>query len=251
MTYGTERSKNKKESLTIANFDFSDEIEDLDDLNFKIINEGLGFHQAEKKTSKRKAPQPTLKPLSARNHLRPDLNTIDKNYISDRPQELAAFYTPKKDKLIEKEKIEKMLPTQNKKIIRKKQVKAPMFLQMTAWLIDVLFVLMVLGLTLSVLSLVSGIEISYFREMLVEPEISIYMAGLFFIYYLLYFSILDLAGTFGKTLMGLSLRTVNNKPLRVRHTFVRAFITLTSFLAIGLPLVIDFQGRLSETKVIR
>ena len=150
MMNGTETPNKKKESLTIANFDFSDEIEDLNDLNFKIINEGLGFHHEDKTISKRSMPQTTLKPLSARNQTKPNLNTIEKNYISERPQELAAFYTPSastntavSDSAVERQSFktkESVVPSQKmnqprtkqiqkKKLIAKKQVKAPLFLQ--------------------------------------------------------------------------------------------------------------------------
>jgi hypothetical protein len=260
MIDGTQVTPTKKKSLTIADFDFSDEIDDLNNLNFKPINKGLGFHKEEKKSVKKIVKSSSLSPLSARNQPRPDVlsevktDFISKDYIAERPQELSAFYSSKIEepavKKVEKKELNK---TSTKKIISavRKEKDAAVFLQVAAWCIDLIFIVMILGATLSVLSLFSGIEISYFREMLLRPEISIYIAGLFFIYYLLYFSVLDLAGTFGKSLMGIKLQTVNNKPLRVKHTFVRAFISLTSFLAVGLPLVMDFQGRLSETKVVR
>ncbi len=244
MIDGAKTAQTKKKSLTIANFDFSDEIDDLNNLDFKPINKGLGFHREEKSIPKKMAS--TLTPISARNQPRPELNTLEKEYIAERPVELAAFYNSK----LEEPSVNRINETVIQKNIIEEQ-PAPVLLQMTAWLIDTVFVFIVLVLTLSVLSFVSGIELSYFGEMVSRPEISIYMAGLFCIYYLLYFTILDLAGTIGKSMMGIKLTTVNNKPLRVRHTFVRAFISLTSFLAVGLPLVMDFQGRLSETKVVR
>jgi hypothetical protein len=260
MIEGTHTPQTKKKSLTIADFDFSDEVDDLNNLNFKPINKGLGFHKDEPKVQKKLATPSKLAPISARNQPRPEITenlksaTLEKEYISERPQELSAFYAKKIEEPAVKKLEKKLTPKPiTKKVLKniKKEKPAPVFLQVTAWCIDTVFVLMILGVTLSILSLVSGIEISYFREMVLNPEVSIYMAGLFFIYYLLYFSVLDLAGTFGKSLMGIKLSTVNNKPLRVKHTFVRAFISLTSFLAVGLPLVMDFQGRLSETKVVR
>ncbi|MBT7611555.1 MAG: RDD family protein [Bacteriovoracaceae bacterium] len=260
MIDGTTTFQTKKKSLTIADFDFSDEVDDLNNLNFRPINKGLGFHKDEPKVQKKLSNPSHLAPLSAKNQSRPDLErkleskTIQKEYIFEKPQELTAFYSNKlvgpSVKKVNKKMVSK--PDLNPITKSKKKEKiAPLFLQITAWCIDTLFVVMMLGVTLSILSFVSGIEISYFREMIVNPEVSIYMAGLFFIYYLLYFSVLDLAGTFGKSLMGIKLITTNNKPLRVKHTFVRAFISLTSFLAIGLPLIMDFQGRLSETKVVK
>ena len=51
--------------------------------------------------------------------------------------------------------------------------------------------------------------------------------------------------------MGIRLLRTNDKNVEVKHTFTRALISLLSFVALFLPMVIDFQGRLSDTKVVK
>ena len=242
-----------KAGITIDDFDFDNEIDDLNNLSFKPINEGLGFHHEKKEAPKKTAPRPQLKPLAAKNQPMPGEESGP-----SRQADLKAFYNDPRHK-------EEILPTRPiqtpvalreekaKKEIEKEVVweKAPAFLTIGAWIIDVMMIVMSLGLTLSLLTLASGLEIKELATMFADLEIFIYVATLFFIYYMLYFSILDMSATFGKSLMGIKLVTTNNKPVRVKHTFVRAFVTLTSFIAIGLPLLMNFQGKLSDTFVVK
>lgn len=248
-----DKSNALKGGITIDDFDFDNEIDDLNNLSFKPINEGLGFHHEKKEAPKKKAPRNQLQPLAARNQPKPGEETG-----LGRQADLKAFYEDPRHK-------EEILPTKPiqtplalreeapKKEIEKEVVweKAPAFLTITAWIIDMLMVVMSLGLTLSLLTLASGLELKELASMFADLELFIYVATLFFIYYMIYFSILDMSATFGKSLMGIKLITTNNKPVRVKHTFIRAFVTLTSFIAIGLPLLMNFQGKLSDTLVVK
>jgi hypothetical protein len=75
-------------------------------------------------------------------------------------------------------------------------------------------------------------------------------ASSFSIFYLSYFSILDLQSTPGKSLLNLHLLRENNKEVSLRDSFFRSVITLLSFVTLGLPCLIDFQGKLTDTKVV-
>jgi uncharacterized RDD family membrane protein YckC len=62
--------------------------------------------------------------------------------------------------------------------------------------------------------------------------------------------VLDLTGSPGKTIMGIRLLKLDNKEVTVKNTFTRSAVSLLSFIALFLPMVIDFQGRLSDTKTV-
>ena len=70
-------------------------------------------------------------------------------------------------------------------------------------------------------------------------------------YYLLYFTILDLIGSPGKNLVGIRLIRNDGGRLHFRHTFVRSIITILSSAVLFFPLLMDFQGKLTDTKIVR
>ena len=74
---------------------------------------------------------------------------------------------------------------------------------------------------------------------------------LFSVYFLTYFSFLDLNATPGKLLFGLKLVGVNGGLLSFKQTFLRSIITLSSFLVAFLPLIVDFHGKLSDSKLVK
>ena len=84
-----------------------------------------------------------------------------------------------------------------------------------------------------------------------NQDLIAFTASIFSIYYLLYFTILDLSASPGKTILGLRLIKTDNTSVSVKHTFTRALISLFSSIALFLPMLLDFQGRLSDTKVVK
>ncbi len=244
-----EKRPSKTESLKIPNFDFSDEIDDLDNFNFKPINEGLGFHREKKEIKRKPIVRRGLGPVAARNQPLPDHNSLRQGPAQGHAGELTAFYNSsvKQDNSFTLKKENKIEVSQ----LQRKEVLASLPLQIAAWLVDIILISLAMALTLWTLALASGLETSLLTKMMIEREVLFYVISLFIIYFLLYFSVLDLVGTFGKTLVGIRLYTTGGQPLRIKHTFIRSLVTLTSFIAIGLPLLMNFQGRLSETKVLR
>ncbi len=79
------------------------------------------------------------------------------------------------------------------------------------------------------------------------------MAPLFLSFYLFYFTILDREGnkTFGKKIFSLKLQSKFKSNIDLVQSFSRAFISMISFLAFGLPFILDFQGKLTDTLVVK
>jgi uncharacterized RDD family membrane protein YckC len=128
---------------------------------------------------------------------------------------------------------------------------APQLSQFFAWVIDVLVIASFVALTEALLVLASGIELRMYSRLISSNDLAIFSAAIFSIYYLLYFTILDLSASPGKTVFGIRLAKANGREVSVKHTFLRALISLVSGVALFLPMLLDFQGRLSDTKVVK
>lgn len=252
--------KSKKFDLDFDDFQISEE-------TFKPMTKGLGFHHETKKTAFKTAPRevknfaapksPLTSPIapvrtsesSVKSTMAPLAQTTANT--AHVPSGLEAFYgaTPKSQ----------MATTQffdeAKEKIAKKETQrdlktAPMLSQFGAWVIDVFVIMAFVVLTAALLVFASGIELRMYSKLLSPNDLIIFATAMFSIYYLLYFTILDLGATPGKTIFGLKLVKTNGKNVAVKHAFFRALVSLISGVALFLPLLLDFQGRLTDTKVV-
>jgi len=76
--------------------------------------------------------------------------------------------------------------------------------QLSAWLIDVAMVVSFVALTAALLVAVSGIDYKIFAKIVSNYDLIIFSSSLFTIYYLMYFTILDLSNSPGKTFLELN-----------------------------------------------
>jgi hypothetical protein len=223
----------------------------LDEDSFKPMTKGLGFHQEQKKNSFKAAPkevksfasaktQPMLNSLSTKN-----VKTIATQHI---PSGLEAFYStqvqPRAVDFFEQEVEEK---TESKK----KVIEASSFSQFAAWIIDLLVIASFEIITGAMLILASGIEFKVLARLVSTQDLVAFSVAIFSIYYLLYFTVLDLSASPGKTLLGIKLIKSDKGNVTVKNTFTRALVSLFSAVALFLPMLLDFQGRLSDTKLVK
>lgn len=237
----------------------------LDEFNisedsFKPMTKGLGFHQEQKRSSFKPAPK-EVKPFGvARKDMKAStvLSTLSSQNATTASQHmptgLEAFYGTKgnpgnqnQQNILEKKLDLNDLKTETK-IVSK---LAPMSLQLFAWAIDLLVVASFVAVTGALLVFASGIQFEMLARLISNQDLLAFTAAIFSIYYLLYFTILDLSASPGKTIMGLRLLRSDNGNVSVKHTFTRALISLLSSIALFLPMLLDFQGRLSDTKVVK
>lgn len=221
-------------------FDFEE-----NDFDFKPITKGLGFHKNKKEEKRSKVTPRKSATTSVINNFTDSSPSANPGVANS---ELAAFYTDEAKRIIETPEVKKEIKKQTKSI---KLQKAPMFNQVAGFVIDLVLVSMATGLTVALLILISGLEYNILVKSLGELEIAKYILSLFVIYFMSYFTILDVAGTVGKSMMGVKLVHVEGKKLKLKHTFIRSIVTLLGFVALGLPSILDFQGRLSETKLVK
>lgn len=224
--------------------------------SFKPMTKGLGFHHDTKRPSFKPAPKEVKAFGSNKASVASSLNTLPsasiKNIITTvnvnhMPSGLEAFYgtKPAEAQLIFEERVD----VKAEKILSQKA--APQLAQFFAWVVDVLVIVSFVALTEVLLVLASGIEFRMYSRLISSNDLAIFTAAIFSIYYLLYFTILDLGSSPGKTVLGIRLTKTNGKEVSVKHTFLRALISLVSGVALFLPMLLDFQGRLSDTKLVK
>lgn len=235
----------------------------LDEFNisedsFKPMTKGLGFHQEQKRTSFKPAPK-EVKPFgTARTNtktaslLSPLSGQAGTAVQNQMPSGLEAFYGTKGSTGSQTNILEKKIERGEEKVETKITYKtASAVTQFFAWAVDVLVVASFVAVTGALLVFASGIQFQMFARLISNQDLIAFTTAIFSIYYLLYFTILDLSASPGKTIMGIRLLKTDNSNVSVKNTFIRALVSLLSSVALFLPMLLDFQGRLSDTKVVK
>lgn len=238
----------------------------IDEDSFKPMTKGLGFHHDQKRPTFKAAPK-DIKPIvstgaKAQAHLSTTLSALASQAVvkvngtstssTHIPSGLEAFYGSKPEINSTQFKDEFFENKTDQKVGAKSILKpASMVAQFFAWIIDISVIFSFVILTGALLVLASGIEFKMYSKLISNEDLAIFATAIFSIYYLLYFTILDLSSSPGKTVMGIRLLKINGKNVSVRETFLRSLISLLSGIALFLPMLLDFQGRLSDTKVVK
>lgn len=198
---------------------------DLDNLTFRPITQGLGFHPEKKEIpiirSKMSAPRPTFNPQTTQ--------ALPPHMVS----------------------VPRPAPPQKPKIEEKILEEGQMFFRFLAFSTDMLIILSASGITLFILGLASGLSMDIFMSIFSLKEIILFTTGVFSIYFLFYFSILDISSTVGKSLMGLEMKTIDGKRPVLQSTFSRSLLTLLFLPLLGTPAIGEIQEKLTGTKIFK
>lgn len=228
----------KKEINSILNNELLDNDEEF---SFKPITKGLGFH----KEAKRRLPVSKPKSIQKTNinvyKPKVELSINDSNPLPSELSGLDAFYSGSEVSISSLEEENQLGVGET---IRNSD-------QLLAWLIDVVIILSVQMATMLLLTIVAKTNGIILASLVQSAEMLILTSILFVIYFLLYFSILDVSASPGKTIKGVMLVCSTGGRLEVRHTFTRALIVLLSPCLLFLPLVFNWQSKLSDTTLIR
>lgn len=191
--------------------------DEFDDISFRPLTKGLGFHHKKETTAPRQF-RPSPRP-------NPSLKT--------------RTYTPTMAQVKEPVKKEKVLVVGS---TRERTL---------AFLADFCIILFITALTLFTLVYGADLNIQVLISILESHEIILFALSIFSLYFLLYFSILDLTSTIGKSLMGLELKLENGKRPLLGNTFPRALVSLISLFLVGLPFLSNIQNKFSESEVYK
>lgn len=252
----------KLKSVPLNIPDFIDDF-NIDETSFKPVTKGLGFHQEVKQKQftpanvmATKLQNETTKTKNVAKYI---ASSIDDKKRGDTQTQaisnkgaLAAFYgNTAVLENIEVKDNENLKASVFKSEATAKRLEASSYAQFIAYMIDVLLVLSFTIATIAALVLVSRIDYAILLKAISIQDQVIFGSSLFIIYYLLYFTVLDMNASPGKAVMNIRLYTANGKNVGTKHTFMRALITLLSVAALTLPTLLDFQGRLSGSKVFK
>lgn len=250
-----EKEGREEESTKAILFD-TDEF-DVDSFNVKPLSKGLGFHQERQASSRapraQQRSQQKYKPLAKRSELKnsqtssPSRSSSTSELFWDQTvsqSELGQFYNQSfqhgQQGEEEPSKEEYFVP-----------VKAPFSKRFLAWTFDMIVLSAIcLSLVFSFVTL-AGMNIeTLLKGMYLDfLELSIFGVGLFSLLYIFYFTILDMAASPGKSLLGLWVCSPNGKGPKASQTLIRSVVSLLSLFLLGLPAILDFQSRLSESLV--
>jgi uncharacterized RDD family membrane protein YckC len=214
--------------------------EDLlfDDIDFKPLTSGLGFHQPKTTTEVKPAfADKVVPPPIAKRQITPvakDMNV----YQND----LSLFYN----------KTEVKAP-----VVQEEQRSEPSlrparaFPRLAAYIMDVGFLLSVLGLVMTIMARMARLDL---MDMWVSfpHEMTPLALTLFSGFYLIYFAIFEKTqnSTLGKQLLGLRLVDQEGKAPSFLLLLFRSFMTLLNFASLGLFAYFDLQGKVSGTRVV-
>ncbi len=219
---------------------------------FKPMTKGLGFHQDNRRPAF--VPSPKEKRSFSQSHTpvaQNISNGLAPKHVSTNhlPSGLEAFYGNKPAQTLDSNTTLEL--NEKKPEFVNSFVTATTVSQFFAWAIDVSVIASFVALTGFLLVISSGIELNMYTKILTPNDMMLFSSAIFAIYYVLYFTILDLGATPGKTILAIRLVTIDEKDVTVKNTFLRALVSLLSGIALFLPMLLDFQGRLSDTKLVK
>jgi uncharacterized RDD family membrane protein YckC len=233
---------------------------DIENYDFKPLTEGLGFHKDQKKkaittrsTQGQSLPRPsTVVKQRAKSAGVATLASRNKGIVTQVSQAhssvkfdrgLEAFY---RDDPLTTEADKEVEPVSKE---RKVVVLADSAERVMAFFLDYILIFALTGLTFYGFSYIAEVPIDVFMATATK-SLLLLGALLHVLFFLFYFSVLDIAGTVGKRLFGITLESVDGK-LGLGETFLRSLIVLFSIPLLGLPIFINLQDKLTDTRVIR
>jgi hypothetical protein len=240
-----EQSQITKTPINISFDDFEISAE-----SFKPVTKGLGFHHEQKKTTFK----PTSRSLPENTRATLPLSKISNETAlkvkAQAPSGLEAFYsTSQAGMAIQPD----TTPVIDNELISTNEITGSVSstVQVLSWSVDLILVLSLVALTGISLVMASGIEYRVILKLISKIDIAVFSGSVFAIYYILYFTILDLSSTPGKLLFGIRLVGTDKNNFSIKNTFIRSLISLLSIFIFCLPMLLDFQGRLSDTKLVK
>lgn len=204
---------------------------DVEEFDFKPLTKGLGFHNKESDT--RPSSRAYSRPSSiGQSRTRNSVNTPIK-----RPAPQSEIGKTEEISFPELKK---------EKTPKTKVVAAPMGVLFTAFVFDLIILL----------SFQTSINFGFMKIVELDNLVNfikftwVEQVAFFTFIYMFYFTIMDLIASPGKKIFSLRLKSTSSKKVTIDQTLIRSVVSLCSFILLLMPLLFDFQGKLSDTKVI-
>ncbi len=215
---------------------------DFEELQFKAIGEGLGFHQQQEKPRWQQPASAKVTTTSPLSRSTPEaLKPTSAPGLSR--EQLGAIYQPQGQVAT---KLEEQIPS---KVKAEKLATFPE--RMSAQLTDLVIVTGAVFVMLMAMLFAAAVPFEQAQALLLSYDIAPIVAILWLFAYVAYFTILETRQTPGKLLMRLKVVDAAGEGLTLSRSLERTAFRTLSWLALGFPLLMDFHGRLSRTKVVR
>lgn len=243
----TQSYENNKNSIKLNLDEF-----DIDAYDFKPVTKGLGFHEEKEKKIRPKANTG----LSANKVHRTNKTTTPSNVghathlqnipatVSD-PALMSGI-----EAIYQKEKVfeEKVKETPKKKVSLK---EASLFLMASAFVLDLSFILCISLLLFASFYVFAAKSFDFMLFTSFMKSFIGFIATMVGLIYITYFSLLEPVGTIGKRILNLGTFQIGSKRrITIKNAFLRALISFFSLPLLTFPLLFDFQGKLSDSKVL-
>ncbi len=228
---------------------------DNDELEFKAITEGLGFHH--NKTQKKIIPSvsKTEVEISDFKSIK-QTNSVDSNQANQNPNvpnslqwenDLKMFYNPS----LNKDEVPNQ-NTGNDDVVQKPSTSFKGVKVFASVLIDLFAVMVMVMLTFTAFAYLSPMNISASANFFLQTDIVLLSIALFIVYFLLYGTLSDANSrrSLGKRLFNLRLKTNDFKFTTPWHTLVRTVLLLINILTLGIFSKWLSPSRLSLTTVV-
>jgi hypothetical protein len=220
--------------------------DDDDDIVFKPLTEGLGFHQPAKiEVLKSASSTPSLPPTS----ITPTKmsSTVYHPYQSE---DLKRFYlqsqmnpSPQNESLGEQVLVDELLPP-----APSTQTDAGIFLKFFAFIVDSIMVTTIVFGMLFASEFFT--EVSFLHRFQ-ESEILLNILTLWSVVFISYFTLVErlFETTFGKEL--LSLKTISEEPMSLQQTLLQAFLVWLGLFSAGLFSLTNVPQKMTGLKTVK
>lgn len=244
----------KSNPIDIEAMLFGDDSDDSADFLFKPVTDGLGFHNEEnedlflKKTKRERIIVTHPKKVF---DSKPVLTEMSIN-----ENDLSSFYgsvaSEKQNKSLNLNLTEVGVAVEAESSANLSIKSGIVVKQFSAWLIDLSLLAVVLVACLTFFLFFSGLSIDSFLSIIAQGESLLLGAGLFVLFYFTYFTFIDRgdSDSLGKKLTNLQMISTDGSSVNVFQTFFRSLIVAISIFALCLPLILDFHGKLTDTKIV-
>jgi len=224
--------------------------EEGDDFCFKPITKGLGFHHENKRrTAKLELRNATTAPSS---HAARPVKKESPGHSFFTSTKLLNTHTSLESS-IPKTQVPRASNASSfvSKILAPKNEVAPLWIEAASLILDTIIVASsVIFLDICMGFIAFSDALGFFTK-LKFIDLLVFDSILFVLFHSFYFTIMDINGTLGKLLLKIKLVQRYGGPVELKHTFTRSVIVLLSSLVIFVPLLFDFQGKLSDTKIVK
>ncbi len=229
--------------------DIESEIDDIiDNFDLKPITDGLGFHHSIKDEKEVKINLRN-QTKSLKNELETRISQLDTNKSDTKVNmgDLAPFYAD----------VAADTPTEETTLDLEKEVstikqEASLTFRLCAWFIDITILLTTILVIFTAIIFFAELPLEFFNIFMVSDELFISFIALSFMFYNFYFSFFDKTSfsTIGKRLMNLRVVRINGQNISYIQAFLRSCLTIVSLPLLGLPLILKFQDKITDTQVI-